>query len=111
MGVFDYHDALPRQILVHKDMVSWETPKKAEVRHFVHVALQPWRESLGDHPRGWGSPPAECNGGLKVANQGLGIWYLPPPPLRIFQSEASLPTDFWRLPLDLSDVSFKALGY
>lgn len=36
-----YHDALPRQILVHKDVVGWETPKKTEVRYFVHVALKP----------------------------------------------------------------------
>lgn len=26
-----YHNALPRQILVHEDMVRRETPKKAEV--------------------------------------------------------------------------------
>jgi hypothetical protein len=51
-----YHDALPRQILVHEDMVSWETPKKAEVRYFVHVALEPWGQPLRDHPPGVGEP-------------------------------------------------------
>lgn len=108
MRMFGYHDALPRQILVHKDMVSWETPKKAEVRHFVHVALQPWRESLGDHPPGVGEPA--CRVQWRFEGGQSGSWNLVPP-LRIFQSEASLPTDFWRLPLDLSDVSFKAFGY
>lgn len=39
--VCSYHDALPRQILVHKDVVGWETPKKTEVRYFVHIALEP----------------------------------------------------------------------
>lgn len=103
-----YHDALPRQILVHKDMVSWETPKKAEVRHFVHVALKPWRESLRDHPPGMGEPTCRVQWRFegsqsKVLESGT--------PLKIFQwLEASLSTEFWRLPLDLSEVSFKALG-
>lgn len=56
MRMRSYHDALPGQVLVHKDVVSWETPKKAQVRHFVHVALKPWRESLRDHPPGMGEP-------------------------------------------------------
>lgn len=51
-----YHDALPRQILVHKDMVSWEASKEAEVRHFVHVALKPWGQPLRNHPPGMGKP-------------------------------------------------------
>lgn len=54
-----YHDALPRQILVHKDVVGWETPKKAEVRYFVHVALEPQRKPLRNHPPGMGEPTWE----------------------------------------------------
>lgn len=54
--VCGYHDALPRQILVHEDMVSRETPKKVEIRHFVHVALEPRGQSLRDHPPGMGEP-------------------------------------------------------
>lgn len=54
--VCGYHDALPRQILVHEDMVSWETPKKAEIRHLIHVALEPWGQPLKDHPTGMGEP-------------------------------------------------------
>lgn len=54
--VCGYHDALPRQILVHKDVVGWETPKKTEVRHFVHVALEPQGQSLRNHPPRMGEP-------------------------------------------------------
>lgn len=56
MRVCGYHDALPRQILVHKDVVGWETPKKAEIRHFVHVALEPQGQPLRNHPPGMGEP-------------------------------------------------------
>lgn len=76
MRVCGYHDALARQILVHKDMVRWETPKKAEVRHFVHVALKPWRKSLRDHPPGVGEPT--CRGQRRREGtqlRSLGIWY------------------------------------
>lgn len=51
-----YHDALPRQVLVHKDMVGRETPEEPEARHFVDVALKPRRQSLRDHPPGVGEP-------------------------------------------------------
>lgn len=59
MKACGYHDALPRQILVHKDVVGWETPKKAEVRYFVHVALEPQRQPLRNHPPGMGEPTWE----------------------------------------------------
>lgn len=74
--MFGYHDALPRQILVHKDMVSWETPKEVEVRHFVHVALQPWREPLGDHPPGMGEPA--CRAQWRFESSQSGSWDLVP---------------------------------
>lgn len=85
-----YHDALPRQILVHKDMVSWETSKKVEVRHFVHVALKPWREPLRDHPPGMGEPT--CRVQWRLGGTQSESWNLIPP-LKIFQwLEASLRT-------------------
>lgn len=71
MRMCGYHDALPRQVLVHKDMVSWETPKKAEVRDFVHVALKPWRESLRDHPPGVGEPTCRVQGTLEGTQRVL----------------------------------------
>lgn len=71
MRMCGYHDALPRQVLVHKDMVSWETPKKAEVRDFVHVSLKPWRESLRDHPPGVGEPTCRVQGTLEGTQRVL----------------------------------------
>ena len=82
MRMCGYHDALPRQILVHKDMVSWETPKKAEVRHFVHVALKPWRESLRDHPPRMREPT--CRVQWRFEGIHSESWNLVPP-LKIFQ--------------------------
>lgn len=76
MGACDYHDALPGQILVHKDVVSWETPKKAEVRHFVHVALKPWRKPLRNHSPGVGEPTWRVQWRLGgIPSRSLGIRY------------------------------------
>lgn len=42
--------------MVHKDVVGWEIPKKAEVRYFVHTALEPRGQPLRNHPPGVGEP-------------------------------------------------------
>lgn len=84
-----YHDALPGQILVHKDMVSWETPKKVEVRHFVHVALKPLRESLRDHPPGVGEPT--CRVQWRLEGTQSESWHLIPP-IKDIPVVGSIPT-------------------